>query len=359
MKKIAILFCIFLLVFCTIITPNVIADDNQGVVVYLDGKRLSFDVPPMIIEGRTMVPMRKIFEEIGAAVQWEQSSQTASANKGDIAISIQIDNNIMNVSGKEIVLDVPAQIINDRTLVPARAVSEAFGAYVDWSDKHRAVIINTENIAMYKDFPNVIDYGLYTGATLKDVYNIGKTIRYAYYFDGDKQKTLDYMDLFERSGYTLVDGMETEITIGLEYQSNSAPATTVCFSLNADENRKIKEVQIEISVNGEYNTSNIEDFYGPIINIYEKLDEGGLYLYQDANGNKFVRYDDVRTWCLDYPDYLFMFLLINEGNDWAVQKYDGVNDTKTIIASGVLYEIDGEKYIKAQTFLDIIYPSVK
>lgn len=114
------------------VTPVVLAADEGEITVWLDGEMFDFDVPPVIEEGRTLVPMRVIFEALGAKVDWQQDTYTAVAVKGDTKIEITVDNTVMYKNESEIVLDVPARLIDDRTLVPVRAVSESFNAKVDW-----------------------------------------------------------------------------------------------------------------------------------------------------------------------------------------------------------------------------------
>ena len=135
------------------VTPVVLAADEGEITVWLDGEMLDFDVPPVIEEGRTLVPMRVIFEALGAKVDWQQDTYTAVAVKGDTKIEITVDNTVMYKNESEIVLDVPARLIDDRTLVPVRAVSESFNAKVDWQADSKKVIItalneekNTDNI---------------------------------------------------------------------------------------------------------------------------------------------------------------------------------------------------------------------
>ena len=117
-----------------------VAQANE-IKVTLNGKALSFDVPPQIIDGRTLVPLRVIFEALGATVDWNGNTQTVTAVKGNTNISLRIGGNMLTKNGVNIALDVPAQIINGRTLVPARAVAESFGAKVDWDSGSRTVII--------------------------------------------------------------------------------------------------------------------------------------------------------------------------------------------------------------------------
>lgn len=111
------------------------ADRNPtGISVYLNGKKLSFDVQPQIINSRTMVPMRKIFEELGTVVGWNNNTQKAiSVKKGDV-VSVSIGGQYLTVNGEQKLLDSPPIIISGRTLVPVRAVAESFNCDVDWYD---------------------------------------------------------------------------------------------------------------------------------------------------------------------------------------------------------------------------------
>lgn len=101
--------------------------------VNLDGQQVSFDVPPTIEDGRTLVPLRAIFEAMGATVTWDQASQTATAVKGDTTVILTIGSTIPTINGQVKQLDVPAKIVNGRTLAPLRFVGEAFGGVVEWN----------------------------------------------------------------------------------------------------------------------------------------------------------------------------------------------------------------------------------
>ncbi|MGQ9557508.1 MAG: stalk domain-containing protein [Desulfurispora sp.] len=106
--------------------------DQQIPVVKFAGQEMKFDVPPMIENDRTLVPLRAIFEALGAKVDWEEATQTVTATKDDVVIKLTIGSNKASKNGQEVVLDVPAKKVNNRTLVPLRFVSEALGAKVGW-----------------------------------------------------------------------------------------------------------------------------------------------------------------------------------------------------------------------------------
>ena len=114
---------------------------ENEIKVFVNGKAVVFDQPPIAENGRTLVPMRAIFEALGASVAWEQSTQTVTAKRGDITISLQIGSNILVKNGVRIELDVPAKAVGGRTLVPVRAISESLGSSVKWDQNTRTVTI--------------------------------------------------------------------------------------------------------------------------------------------------------------------------------------------------------------------------
>ena len=115
--------------------------DPHSINVLIDGDYIKFDVKPQVINGRTLVPMRKIFEELGATVDWNDSTQTAIGTKENTTVQFTIDDYTMYKNGVSSKLDVPAQLINGRTLIPIRAVSEAFNCQVGWDGNTNTVSI--------------------------------------------------------------------------------------------------------------------------------------------------------------------------------------------------------------------------
>ncbi len=130
---------------------------DPRIKVNLNGTYLDFDVLPQIIDGITLVPMRTIFEALGAEVEWDNDTQTVYATrKTDTLaeiVSLKIDDLDMTISWyssvepsalpcrEVITLDVAPILFGGRTLVPARAIAEAFGATVDWDEETQTVII--------------------------------------------------------------------------------------------------------------------------------------------------------------------------------------------------------------------------
>lgn|GEM_PF-1600368 len=117
------------------------ADD---ITVVLNGQTLNFDQPAVGIDNRTMVPVRGILESLGATVQWDQDTLTVNASLNGNDIEMTVDKNTAYVNGEKYMLDVPPLVINGRTLVPVRFVSESLNAKVLWDDASRTVSIYTE-----------------------------------------------------------------------------------------------------------------------------------------------------------------------------------------------------------------------
>ena len=140
--------------------------------VLLNGAYVEFDVPPQIIDGRTMVPMRAIFEALGAGIDWDGDTLTVTAKRGGALVVMQIGNPAMSVNGEYIELDVAPQLVGGRTLVPVRAVAESFDARVDWDGDTRTVIIETDGGELFVVTPHGTRYHLPDCRHAQNVYEL-------------------------------------------------------------------------------------------------------------------------------------------------------------------------------------------
>lgn len=119
---------------------RIVTADNAVILLYNDAE-LKGDVPACVLGGRTLVPLRLIFTALGASVEWNAETQTITSTLGETTVTMQVGNTNMLRNGEAIPLDVPPTIMNSRTLVPVRAVAETFGASVDWEPNTRTVSI--------------------------------------------------------------------------------------------------------------------------------------------------------------------------------------------------------------------------
>jgi len=116
---------------------------DDSIKVTVDGDRVQFDQLPVIENGRTLVPLRAIFEKFGAEIKWDDVTQTVTANRWGVEISLSIGSSEMHINDEVKTLDVPAQLIGGRTMVPVRAISEAFGCGVKWIEDTKTVVITS------------------------------------------------------------------------------------------------------------------------------------------------------------------------------------------------------------------------
>ena len=155
-----------------------------GVNLYVDTTRIETDVPPTIVSGRTLVPLRAIFESLDAEVGWEAATQTVTAYKDGTTVVLQIGNPVAQVNGEPCRLDVPAQIVQNRTMVPARFVAETLDCTVTWDGNTATAAVAYElkgqHIYVTKSgkryhFSSTCNGGTYYEATLAEAMGRGLT----------------------------------------------------------------------------------------------------------------------------------------------------------------------------------------
>jgi len=119
---------------------------DSSATVQLNGQPLATSIPPVVQNGRTLVPMRDIFEALGATVVWNAGDRSIAAQKESTRVWLQIGNKAARVDDRQVWLDEAPTVTNGSTLVPLRFVSEALGAQVAWDGQRRIVDI-TDNAA--------------------------------------------------------------------------------------------------------------------------------------------------------------------------------------------------------------------
>jgi len=130
-------------IICIVLAFAVTLADSDDISVYLDGRRLEFDVPPQLMNDRTMVPLRAVFEAMGAHVDWDGETETVTGTKGDTVVVLTIGDTSPTINGQAVAIDQPGVIVNSRTLAPLRFVGEAFGGIVDWDGETQTVTITS------------------------------------------------------------------------------------------------------------------------------------------------------------------------------------------------------------------------
>lgn len=187
MKKFISLLIAVISVFCLTVCANA-ADEKIN--VYLDGfygtdgQKINFDVPPQTINNRTMVPIRAIFEAMGATVDWDDATQTAKCVKDATTVEMTLNSTTEYINGTPNEMDVSPVVIDGRTLAPARYVAEAFGYHVSWDEMTQTVLISKDEKYSISD---IVD------GTRKHPYRLGDKV------------TVNVIDTFETKPSATVD----------------------------------------------------------------------------------------------------------------------------------------------------------
>ena len=134
-KKIATIFSVVLTV-CSV------SNSFAGIGIKVNNQPLKGEAQPQIVNGRTLVPVRTIFEALGANVDWDSDTKTIKAKKDNISVVMVISQDYITVNGETVDMDASAMIMGGRTYAPARYVAEAFGYNVEWDSKSKTVLIN-------------------------------------------------------------------------------------------------------------------------------------------------------------------------------------------------------------------------
>ena len=292
----------------------IMADDN--IKVLLNGVELTFDVLPQLINDRTMVPMRKIFESLGAEVDWNGETQTITATKDDVVIVMQIDNVVISINGQDITLDVPPQLVDNRTLVPVRAVAEGLAADVKWDGDNQTVIITKEEATVATSTPiSSLASDLNVGITTIDlnketdfICSVGAIITYG--FD----------DMWNKTTGTGFDPYLKIVGKAYRYQTIFISPLYANFAIDNDGKGKVTFSVTRKKSNGE-ETIIIKDavaFEGSVTSrqiiksgptleyMIDDTDPLGIYTFtiesKDVIGNKIT----TNTFYVDFSDYEYI-----------------------------------------------------
>ncbi len=115
----------------------------DDILLYINGQQIACDVPPQIVNDRALVPVRAVFEGLNAEISWNDAVKQATIVKDDVKMVFTAGSNTAVLNGTRVLLDAPPVIISDRCLVPIRFISEALGCEILWDNPARAVRITT------------------------------------------------------------------------------------------------------------------------------------------------------------------------------------------------------------------------
>lgn len=263
------------------------ADDAAGdkVTVTFNGEKMDFDVDPIVENDRTLVPFRAIFEALGCAVtyiDYGDGKPIVGAQRGNEYVALYINNTTMYVNGDEVTLDVAPKIVNDRTLVPLRAVSESLDCDVKWYDDTNTAAI-FQKLGQYNITPSrlekTVTYGDNVLMTITCVYPVIENSENNEFIDKINKKYRDMADNFSAD-------IEKEYSSDAENMfENLENYTPMNFELTYNVNTNRKDI-ISITT-ADYRNSNGAHPYTLSSSVtYDMSDEKELSLYDVLDGTE-------------------------------------------------------------------------
>lgn len=191
-------FALFIILFVIISSSQTLAKET----IYIEDG--------LLVEGRTLVPMRTIFEHLGAKVKWDGTNKTITATQNNLSVKMKIDSQEVILNGEPIYLDVPPQIRAGKTLVPLRFISDVFGASIKWdTENSQATLTTNEKELIIHAEPEIITI---TISAAGDV-TLGRDASYGYQGSFDHEAKISGLghfvknikDLFSKDDLTMVN----------------------------------------------------------------------------------------------------------------------------------------------------------
>lgn len=229
----------------------------KEVKIEIDGKAMvPKDMPAVIIDGRTMLPMRQIAQELGCEVNWNEAAKQIYVMRGSDIIVFTVDSKTGYENGKEFTMDVPATIVNDRTMLPVRALADALHLNIKWNDPNRIVSIQSGDTVV-KDEPKAPESGQTTAGTLTGIqtpsakdadqtFTIqadGPMGRYEKTFVDDQKIVLDFYGA-KSSLPSEITKTNSDIVTGIRtatHENNGDSFTRVVFDLSGKKDYEVKQ----------------------------------------------------------------------------------------------------------------------
>ena len=233
---------------------------NDDVRVTIDGRQIRFDQPPILVDGRVKVPFRTIFEELGVEVIYVQQTHSIIAFKDDIVITHNIGSDVFNKNNVNYQFDTRSEVVNGRTLVPIRAVSELLGAEVSWNNNTRTVAIISPSQVNRLDFTINYPRGSYA-QVLTEIHRDNNNI---YYYHDASANDITVQFTNGRS-YTLKAALESGLVTIAEVQRAGLNVIT-------------QPMETRFTIN--YPRGN----YAQVLTEIHR-DNNNIYYYHDASAN--------------------------------------------------------------------------
>jgi|GEM_PF-2838135 len=299
LRKSFLLLLLFTLLFSVV--PNVAANDS--ITVKINGKVQSYAQKPVIKNGATLVPLRGIFESLGATVSYDSKTKQIHASKGATKVQLELGKKEAVVNGKKIVLSVAAEVINGSTMVPLRFIGESLGAVVSWDGASKTITI-TNKVATYK---SIKDYqGTWESKSERlDIHFVeDNLIRINYYYDNGKTSgpyLYDYAYAVVEDGeavfYTYNAAVDDMILGNLTLSYDEVSLEMLRFGAGVETNilftkhQKVALENTELAIS-EQDQTKIKEILEASITAYNKKDLKGYLSLVAPRSPQAVEYED-------------------------------------------------------------------
>lgn len=213
----------------TVINNDIVNTSDEVIKIQVDGELLDVSPNPFIENSRTLIPLRAVMEKLGASVEWDGEKSAVKITKDHIIIELVVGENTAKIIqdkdkavNEEIIkLEVPSRIIDDRTFIPVRFVSESLGAQVEWDQSRNTVVIETRDKIVIErpvDFEVVEENTLEESETVLKWYQENYKIKGIYqHIDREWMYALVSAGEKPTGGYSLRIDSITEVTPGTAY----------------------------------------------------------------------------------------------------------------------------------------------
>ncbi|MCH7321552.1 copper amine oxidase N-terminal domain-containing protein [Solibacillus sp. MA9] len=254
---------------------------EKNVTVLINGKKVTFKDPVLNKNGHLFLPMRNLYEIIGAKVQWNQQTKTASAVRNDNQVAVTLNSKTAIVNGKKVTVNVPPFLYKDKTYVPIRFLSENLGGSVQWNQQTRTVSIS-----------------------LNDGQTKPPTADEPYYLHINNKRIVMNHPIITKQGRTyipakyLYENLESATGKWLSSDQFELQLFGLIFVFTNGSN--VIKINDEMIVTAEQPFIQSENMYVPVKFIVNTVDEGGnlrylseqremyIYLYQTMFTSKFL-----------------------------------------------------------------------
>ncbi|WP_422484980.1 stalk domain-containing protein [Gudongella sp. DL1XJH-153] len=150
MKKIILIIILGILL--SYMIPGIPSYTEEGIKLYVNGHHLSLDHKPVIEDGRTLVPVRRVLTTLGAVISWDSETRSITCEFPECIIKLTIDNPTAVVNGQNHIMEVAPRIIENKSYMPIRFIAESLDAQVSWDGDNQIVHIDSDRINYHGEY---------------------------------------------------------------------------------------------------------------------------------------------------------------------------------------------------------------